>query len=373
MGEDSRVPPLSRRVPGATNRPKPQLRTAPPVLPDDLIERLRARAKTRSEERAEQVQPEPPEQTAPLPPLPQRVRKTNEPRPPASARGQVQPEPPQQTAPLPPLPQRVRKTNEPGPPASATGQVQPESAGSPGLASGATTEPIPLISAPAEGAVRPSSRDATSADQVRPASTARPKEARVRVLATVAPPSRPPAPPGSVPARVPDGANGLQDPAQDARTTRPAGSSLSPEADADDITEPIPVVSEVAERSAEKPAFDEPATRPARPTRPAQPAPPGRPPAQADPPARADPAAQKGARRWRLSAQPVHAEVPQPRPTESELTPMPAAAEPEQTLLRPLFVEGDPVEEVVATVRAQAADRASNNARRLWNRIRDNL
>lgn len=44
MGEDSSGPPLSRRVPGATNRPQPRMRVAPPVLPDALLERLRAEA-----------------------------------------------------------------------------------------------------------------------------------------------------------------------------------------------------------------------------------------------------------------------------------------------------------------------------------------
>ena len=41
MADDSSVPPLSRRVPGATNRPKPKMRIAPPVLPEELVGRLR--------------------------------------------------------------------------------------------------------------------------------------------------------------------------------------------------------------------------------------------------------------------------------------------------------------------------------------------
>jgi len=316
LGEDSRTPPLSRRVPGATNRPKPQLRTAPPVLPDDLIERLRAQAKARSEAPAERVKPDPPEQTAPLPPMPQRVRKADESRHRAPARG---------------------------------GAV-PDSSGSHGLDPRETTEPIPVISGPAEGAAAPPSRDVTSADQVRPAIAPRPKEARVGVRATVALPARRPASPGSVPARVPDGASAPKGPPKDVRARRPAGSALSPEADSDDITAPIPVVSAAAERPTEKPARGDPTSRPAPPAQPAT-------------------AAQRATRRWRLSAQPVQAEVPQPGPAESELTPMPAAPEPGQTMLRPLFVEADPVEEAVATVRAQAAGRES---RRLWKRIRDN-
>ena len=310
-----------------------------------------------------------------------------------------------------------------------------------------TTEPIPVISGPAESTVQPPpSPDVTSADQVRPAIAARPKEATVRVLATVALPSRPAARPGSAPARVPDGASAPRGPAQDAPGRQPAGSSPAPEKDADDITEPIPVVTADAEKQAEKPALDPPATRPARPgrpvrparsarpapsaqpARPAQPAPsalPARPaqpesvpeparPAQPDPSGQPDPSAQpdpwagpdpsaqpdpwaapdpsaqpdpwagpdpwaqpgpaeqEATRRWRLSAQPVHAEVPEPQPTEPDRHRSPAAPEPGQTMLRPLFVEADPIEEVVATVRAQAADRESHAARRLWRRIRDN-
>ena len=45
MGEASSVPPLSRRVPGATNRPKPQMRIAPPRLSEKQLDRLRETAK----------------------------------------------------------------------------------------------------------------------------------------------------------------------------------------------------------------------------------------------------------------------------------------------------------------------------------------
>lgn len=46
MGDDRTGGSLSQRVPGATNRPKPLMRVAPPVLPDALIDRLRAEAAT---------------------------------------------------------------------------------------------------------------------------------------------------------------------------------------------------------------------------------------------------------------------------------------------------------------------------------------
>src|SRR5450755_1017309 len=42
MGEDSKVPPLSRRVPGATAHSRPAGRAAPPKLPESLLRNLRA-------------------------------------------------------------------------------------------------------------------------------------------------------------------------------------------------------------------------------------------------------------------------------------------------------------------------------------------
>src|SRR5712691_4551154 len=44
MGEDSRVPPLSRRVPGATDRdrPRPAARSVPRKLPESLLRRMQA-------------------------------------------------------------------------------------------------------------------------------------------------------------------------------------------------------------------------------------------------------------------------------------------------------------------------------------------
>ncbi len=52
MGEDSSAPSLSQRVPGATKRPKPLMRVAPPVLPPSVLERLRAQAGTAREDTA---------------------------------------------------------------------------------------------------------------------------------------------------------------------------------------------------------------------------------------------------------------------------------------------------------------------------------
>jgi hypothetical protein len=42
MGEDSKVPPLSRRVPGATSHLRPAGRVAPPRLPESLLQSVRA-------------------------------------------------------------------------------------------------------------------------------------------------------------------------------------------------------------------------------------------------------------------------------------------------------------------------------------------
>jgi hypothetical protein len=54
MGEDSRVPPLSRRVPGAAGGPRPAARIVPPVLPESLL--LAARAALSAEPAQEEEQ-----------------------------------------------------------------------------------------------------------------------------------------------------------------------------------------------------------------------------------------------------------------------------------------------------------------------------
>ncbi|MGO8960577.1 MAG: hypothetical protein ACLQFR_24855 [Streptosporangiaceae bacterium] len=69
MAGDSRVPPLSRRVPGATKRSTPEILISAPVLPSDLLERLRAEmgdAQARAEP-AGQLAAEQSEQPAPAP------------------------------------------------------------------------------------------------------------------------------------------------------------------------------------------------------------------------------------------------------------------------------------------------------------------
>ena len=56
MGEDGRVPPLSRRVPGATDRerPKPVPRVPPRRLPDSLLQRMQAAIDASPERAVEQ-------------------------------------------------------------------------------------------------------------------------------------------------------------------------------------------------------------------------------------------------------------------------------------------------------------------------------
>ena len=78
MGEDGRVPPLARRVPGATDkdRPRPAARSAPPKLPEPVLLRMQAAIEAAKAERtagqeeqavAEPVAaPAPPHGTSPL-------------------------------------------------------------------------------------------------------------------------------------------------------------------------------------------------------------------------------------------------------------------------------------------------------------------
>src|SRR5450755_1677779 len=62
MGEDSRVPALPRRVPGATNERWPAKQPPRPLLPESLLERIRAAMNGRPEQAASQ--PPPPAPTA---------------------------------------------------------------------------------------------------------------------------------------------------------------------------------------------------------------------------------------------------------------------------------------------------------------------
>ena len=112
MADDSSGPPLSRRVPGATNRPKPKMRIAPPVLPEELVGRLRPKQATA-------------ETTA---------------APPKRISGEVPAKPERQVA----------TVAEDSPEASATWFVVPDSPASPVADSDDTTQPIPVIAATGE-------------------------------------------------------------------------------------------------------------------------------------------------------------------------------------------------------------------------------
>ncbi len=69
MSGDSRNPPLSRRVPGATNRPAPEMLISAPTLPSDLVARLRAELGDAQERTESDRQPaaERPERSASAP------------------------------------------------------------------------------------------------------------------------------------------------------------------------------------------------------------------------------------------------------------------------------------------------------------------
>jgi hypothetical protein len=69
MGEDRRVPPLSRRVPGATDRdrPTPAPRVTSRRLPESLLQRMQAAIDAAPERAAGQEQAAYPEQPAALP------------------------------------------------------------------------------------------------------------------------------------------------------------------------------------------------------------------------------------------------------------------------------------------------------------------
>jgi hypothetical protein len=113
MADDSSGPPLSRRVPGATNRPKPKMRIAPPVLPEELVGRLRTNQAATAETTA---------------------------APPKSISGEVPTEPERQVA----------AVGEHSAEAPATWYVVPDSPASPVADGDDVTQPIPVIAATSE-------------------------------------------------------------------------------------------------------------------------------------------------------------------------------------------------------------------------------
>src|SRR5215472_5616365 len=135
MGENGR-PPLSRRVPGATDMPKARPRRSPPKLPDHLVERLRAEVSVAREKAAEQPNGKVAEQAEVAPHQPknairvQRPKNVDGPRFPQNVDA---PHAPKSVVAARPQPQQVAWRVVPDSPYSAV--ADPED----------TTEPIPVV------------------------------------------------------------------------------------------------------------------------------------------------------------------------------------------------------------------------------------
>jgi hypothetical protein len=116
MAKEGGGPPLPRRVPGAADSPRPPARVKPPVLPESLLQRLRAEAEVAEEEEA------------------------------ACAQGENAPGPAAAPGVSVPLPRRPPgRHGTPGPPAES-GSAPASSAGRGRVPPEALTEPIPALS-----------------------------------------------------------------------------------------------------------------------------------------------------------------------------------------------------------------------------------
>lgn len=267
MADDSSVPPLSRRVPGATNRPKPKMRIAPPVLPEELVGRLRPKQAATAETTA------------------------------APAR-RISGEARADEAPLE---------------APAAWYVVPDSPASPVADSNDTTQPIPVIAAASEpqGPVKVmvdvrkeqlprrggSSR---SAGPPRPGGRSRSARSRPAITAQPADSTKP------------------VDKAQSADRTQPAGRPGTPVRQRPAAQRALPG------KSGQKPAA-----------------------VVAPPPGKLVPGRSRIASFWRRWA------ASRSRPQQQG-----------EPLLRPLFRESLSIEEMVASIRAQAAGRRADQGRR---------
>ena len=133
MADDSSVPPLSRRVPGATNRPKPKMRIAPPALPEELVGRLRPKQAATAETTATPARrisgeaPAKPERQV----APAEEARADEARADEARADEAQ-------------------ADEAPPEAPASWYVVPDSPASPVADSNETTQPIPVIAAASE-------------------------------------------------------------------------------------------------------------------------------------------------------------------------------------------------------------------------------
>jgi hypothetical protein len=315
MDEDGRIPPLSRRVRGATNWPKPPARATPPVLPDHVIDRLRAR---------------------------------------------------HSPTPAPEAPSEQR-------PVRVLWQAQPDFARSAELDTDEVTEPIPVISTDADIATLKAAPDRADAQPDRIA-------AQAKTVTTPTPPAR-------LPQRVP-GTHGPQpSPGRARQVTAPKRPAR---------TSPLPRRTVRPDLLPKRPAQADPLAK-----RPAQADPLPNRPAQANPPPGARTSASDAANTTEpipVIATTAAAAPPSPDPGEFAIEPGPPApaaraaaipadlgreangpvrrvklwrqlgtwlagvpAAPElagPTMLRPLFAESSTLEEMLASVRAQAEDQS---------------
>ena len=142
MGEDSRVPPLSRRVPGATAHSRPAGRVTPPSLPESLLRSVRA---------ALEAEPKPPaepenEAKPPSAPKPENTAEPANTVPPSRS----SPAPSDESASLPRRrpgttygPKPPTRVARPVLPASLVGRLSEQAATSPKPED--STEPIPAV------------------------------------------------------------------------------------------------------------------------------------------------------------------------------------------------------------------------------------
>jgi hypothetical protein len=312
MADDSSGPPLSRRVPGATNRPKPQMRMARPVLPEDLMDRLRPKQDAETETASAQ-----PTQAG------GEDRKEREPQAPAQ--------------------------NESSRRAAATWYVVPDSPASPTADSGDTTQPVPVITAPVARGVRvaaeakPKTREGRLPRRGRVGRAAGAQAAGPAKSRDVPAPAELPQPRRAAQTHVPhavEAPSAAQAPqviwapaAQSPRAAQPADLARTGErAEHPSVAGP-PDLAKRAQPA--KPAVTPPLDAPS---------PAGRP----DLPVRRPPTGF-----WRRCLAAVSAALSHPGPQQSA-----------DTLLRPLFADSLSIEEMVASVRAQDAGRRSDQARR---------
>ena len=452
MSEDSSVGPLSQRVPGAANRPTPYMRIAPPVLPESLLERLRAEMGTSREEQAGPEQSGAAKASAAAPEeepgradAPRRLAwarrrdrtaeldRTSQPDraavnvAAAAAAGLKQAE--LHTLPATPAPNPLRR-RPPAEPSVPTLPMRPAAASAPhtgavfdpGPEPRPMTQPISVMPAPVRddaaspvaGQLRSQSDQRTPPDRVtQPDAKTQPVRAEVSVVTAAALGLRraemqtlaaPPVTPAAPPRRSPVEASVADAPTQTMRLTiavPPAPDSgpatqpiptvpataAQPIPATGAVTQPIPAVSGPARRETVSPAADVPRVRADRISLPdrsveldrdtgpdgrTQPEPPPDTAVPLDHTAALDQAAlrdQAAAPDHQPSAAPPEqaerGRRPAPkRPLVSVPTGSAAARVNPELMMRPLFGDSETLEEMIVSLRDQAAQRKSPAARR---------